>query len=68
MYLERRDAAGEVVDKISEVERDSAVAKLGILWFQLGFELFGDEVWILDLGSRTVRDRIEVICESLGLG
>lgn len=65
---ERRNAAGEVVDKISDGERGAAKEKLGALWSQLGFEFFKDDIWILDLALRTFGDRMEAIRHGFGLG
>ncbi|MFD2414997.1 hypothetical protein [Amycolatopsis pigmentata] len=65
---ERRNDAGEVVDKISEADRATAAGKLGALWSQLGFEFFKDEVWVLNLGMRTFGDRLAAIRRSFGLG
>lgn len=64
---ERRNAAGEVVDKISDAEREVAARKLGMLWSQLGFEFFRGDVWILDLGLVTFADRLKAIRRGLGL-
>lgn len=66
---ERRKSTGGVVfDTISDAERATAVGKLGVLWSQVGFELFRDEVWVLDLGMRTFGDRMAAIRRSFGLG
>jgi hypothetical protein len=64
---ERRNADGEVVEKISKSERAAAVVKLGALWSELGFEFFRDEVWVLDLALRTFTDRMLALRRRLGL-
>lgn len=64
---ERRNAAGEIVKEISGEERATAVAKLGALWSELGFEHFKDEVWVLDLALRAFSDRMQAIRRRLGL-
>ncbi|KOX15222.1 hypothetical protein ADK67_41925 [Saccharothrix sp. NRRL B-16348] len=64
---ERRTAKGKVVDEISAAERDLAVAKLGRLWSQLGFEHFKDEVWVLDLGLATFTKAMDLVRSRVGL-
>lgn len=64
---ERRTAKGEVVEEISAAERGFAVAKLGRLWSQLGFEHFKDEVWVLDLGLVTFSKAMDLVRAWAGL-
>jgi hypothetical protein len=55
------------VKKISDAERTMAMAKLGALWSQLGFEYFKNKVWTLDLAMRDFADRMEMIRHRVGL-
>jgi hypothetical protein len=65
--IEHHDSAGAVVEETSAVERSVVVEKLGALWAQLGFGLVDDDVWILNLGSTTFANQMNLVRSRLGL-
>lgn len=64
---ERRDGAGNVVEDISDAEREVAMEKLGELWAQVGFEHVDNNVWVLNMGLTTFTDQMAAIRDRLGL-
>lgn len=65
---ERRNSSGEVVERSTDADRAVAVAKLGALWSQLGFEHVRDEVWVLDHSLTTFSQAMQEIRRRFGLG
>jgi hypothetical protein len=53
-------------DELSEARRERAIAKLGKVWAQLGFEHFRDGVHVLDLNLVTLEERLEQLHEKAG--